>query len=47
MLDAAVKTKIMNEVDRRFDEQTRVLADLVKIPSTRFQEAPAQDMNDA
>ncbi len=44
MLDAAVKTKIMNEVDRRFDEQTRVLADLVKIPSTRFQEAPAQDM---
>ena len=44
MLDAAVKTKIMNEVDRRFDDQTKVLADLVRIPSTRFQEAPAQDM---
>jgi acetylornithine deacetylase len=34
----------MSEVDRRFDDQTRVLADLVKIPSTRFREAPAQDM---
>ena len=34
----------MDEVDRRFDDQTKVLADLVKIPSTRFQEAPAQDM---
>ena len=44
MLDAAIKTKIMSEVDRRFDDQTSVLADLVKIPSTRFQEAPAQDM---
>ncbi|MBS0520759.1 MAG: ArgE/DapE family deacylase [Proteobacteria bacterium] len=44
MLDADVKTKIMDEVDRRFDEQTKVLADLVKIPSTRFREAPAQDM---
>ena len=31
MLDADVKTRIMNEVDRRFDEQTKVLADLVKI----------------
>ena len=44
MLDAAVKTRIMDEVDRRFDDQTKVLADLVKIPSTRFREAPAQDM---
>jgi len=44
MLDAEVKTKIMNEVDRQFDDQTKVLADLVKIPSTRFREAPAQDM---
>ena len=44
MLDPAVKTKIMNEVDHRFDDQTKVLADLVKIPSTRFREAPAQDM---
>ena len=44
MLDAALKTKIMSEVDRQFDDQTKVLADLVKIPSTRFREAPAQDM---
>src|SRR5260370_7209596 len=44
MLDAEVKTKIMNAVDRQFDGQTKVLADLVKIPSTRFREAPAQDM---
>jgi acetylornithine deacetylase len=44
MLDSSLKTKIMTEVDRRFDDQTKVLADLVKIPSTRFREAPAQDM---
>ena len=44
MLEPALKTKIMNEVDRQFDDQTKVLADLVKIPSTRFREAPAQDM---
>ena len=44
MLDAALKTKIMEEVDRRFDDQTEVLQDLVRIPSTRFKEAPAQDM---
>ena len=44
MLDSSVKTQIMNEVDRQFDDQTKVLADLVKIPSTRFKEAPAQDM---
>src|ERR1700754_236181 len=44
MLETSLKTKIMNEVDRRFDDQTKVLADLVKIPSTRFREAPAQDM---
>ena len=43
MLESALKTKIMNEVDRQFDDQTKVLADLVKIPSTRFREAPAQD----
>ena len=30
MLDAATKTKIMSEVDRRFDDQTKVLQDLVK-----------------
>jgi acetylornithine deacetylase len=44
MLETSLKTKIMNEVDRQFDNQTKVLADLVKIPSTRFREAPAQDM---
>ena len=44
MLETSLKTKIMNEVDRQFDDQTKVLADLVRIPSTRFQEAPAQDM---
>jgi acetylornithine deacetylase len=44
MLETSLKTKIMTEVDRRFDDQTKVLADLVKIPSTRFREAPAQDM---
>jgi len=44
MLDSSLKTQIMNEVDRQFDDQTKVLADLVKIPSTRFREAPAQDM---
>src|SRR5215475_10303514 len=44
MLDADLKTGIMNEVDRQFGDQTKVLADLVKIPSTRFREAPAQDM---
>jgi acetylornithine deacetylase len=44
MLEQALKTQIMNQVDRQFDDQTRVLADLVRIPSTRFREAPAQDM---
>ena len=44
MLEASQKTQIMNAVDRAFDDQTKVLADLVKIPSTRFKEAPAQDM---
>jgi hypothetical protein len=44
MIEQSLKTQIMNQVDRQFDDQTRVLADLVKIPSTRFREAPAQDM---
>ena len=44
MLDESTKTQIMNAVDKAFDDQTSVLADLVRIPSTRFQEAPAQDM---
>jgi acetylornithine deacetylase len=44
MLDASLATQIMNAVDEKHDEQTSVLADLVKIPSTRYREAPAQDM---
>lgn len=44
MLDRYQKTQIMKAVDRGFDEQTGVLADLVRIPSTRSKEAPAQDM---
>jgi acetylornithine deacetylase len=44
MLDASLTTQIMNAVDEKSDEQTSVLADLVKIPSTRYREAPAQDM---
>ena len=38
-----VATKIMDAVDARFDEQIAVTADLVRIPSTRYHEAPAQD----
>ena len=44
MMDRHLKTQIMSAVDRGFDHQVNVLADLVKIPSTRFNEAPAQDM---
>src|SRR5258707_2530284 len=44
MLDPALTTQIMAEVDRRFDDQIKGLADLVKIPSVRYREAPAQDM---
>ena len=36
MVDAALKTQIMNQVDRQFDDQTKVLADLVKIPVDAF-----------
>jgi acetylornithine deacetylase len=38
-----VVKQIMDAVDARFDEQIAVTADLVRIPSTRYQEAPAQD----
>ncbi len=38
-----VAKNIMDAVDARFDEQTSVTADLVRIPSTRYNEAPAQD----
>ena len=44
MLDASLSTQIMSAVDEKFDEQVSVLADLVRIPSTRYREAPAQDM---
>jgi len=42
-LPADVTQKIMAAVDARFDEQIAVTAELVRIPSTRYQEAPAQD----
>ena len=35
MLDTAVKTQIMNAVDKAFDDQTKVLADLVRISPRR------------
>jgi acetylornithine deacetylase len=44
MIDATLTTQIMNAVDETFDRQTAVLADLVRIPSLRYKEAPAQDM---
>jgi acetylornithine deacetylase len=44
MLDATLTTQIMTAVDETFDRQTAVLADLVRIPSLRYKEAPAQDM---
>ncbi|HEX2890694.1 ArgE/DapE family deacylase [Vineibacter terrae] len=44
MLDATLTTQIMTAVDETFDRQTSVLADLVRIPSVRYKEAPAQDM---
>ncbi len=42
-LDAQLVKAIMDAVDERFDEQIEVTSELVRIPSTRFQEAPAQD----
>ena len=42
-LAADVAKNIMDAVDARFDEQIAVTADLVRIPSTRYNEAPAQD----
>jgi acetylornithine deacetylase len=42
-LAAEVVKQIMDAVDARFDEQIAVTADLVRIPSTRYHEAPAQD----
>lgn len=43
MPDTAVKEKILAAVEAGFDEQIRFLQDFVRIPSTRGNEAPAQD----
>ncbi len=43
MPDTAVKEKILAAVEAGFDEQLKFLADFVRIPSTRGNEAPAQD----
>ena len=43
-MEAALTTKMMERGRSPVHDQTKVLADLVKIPSTRFREAPAQDM---
>ena len=42
-LDASLVKAIMDAVDERFDEQIDATTELVRIPSTRYQEAPAQD----
>lgn len=44
MTDAALVRKILDAVDAGFDEQIAFTADLVRQPSLRGQEAPAQDM---
>lgn len=43
MLDSALKDRIVAAVAANFDGQTRFIADLVRIPSRRGREAPAQD----
>lgn len=43
MLDPALARSIMKAVEENFDEQVKVTADLVRIPSRRGREAPAQD----
>ena len=42
-LPAETVDLITRAVDAGFDEETRFLADFVRIPSLRFEEAPAQD----
>jgi acetylornithine deacetylase len=42
-VDPALTRKIMDAVDARFDEQVQLTGELVRIPSTRYREAPAQD----
>lgn len=44
MNDAALKGKIVGAVAANFDAQTKFTADLVRIPSRRGREAPAQDV---
>ncbi len=44
MLKADIVSRIRAAVDQGFEEQTRTLADLVRIPSLRRQEGPAQQM---
>lgn len=45
--DDSTRAAIRDAVEAGFEEQTRFLADLVAIPSTRGEEAPAQDMMEA
>jgi acetylornithine deacetylase len=44
MAEAALKEKIVQAVSANFDAQTKFTADLVRIPSRRGREAPAQDV---
>jgi acetylornithine deacetylase len=44
MIDDTVCKDILRAVDRRFDRQVEFLADLVRIPSQRGEEAAAQEM---
>ena len=43
MLDNKTATEILEAVDKNFDEQIYFTAELVKFPSVRGQEHPAQD----
>lgn len=42
-IEHPVRAAIGDAVEAGFDEQIRFLADFVRIPSTRFEEGPAQD----
>lgn len=42
-IEHPVRAAIVDAVEAGFDEQIRFLADFVRIPSTRFEEGPAQD----
>ena len=43
-LDPGLQGAILNAVDQGFDGQVKMIADVVRIPSRRGREAPAQDM---